>query len=147
MKLDEILQRAGRHKRGRRVGRGIGSGRGKTAGRGTKGYHSRSGSKHRLGYEGGQTPVFSRMPKRGFSNVQFQTVYQIVNVGDLDGFDEAARVDGPAMEKAGLIDSARRPVKVLGDGELKKKLTVAAARFSAQAAKKITEAGGAVEKA
>ena len=145
MKLDEILHRAGAHRRRKRVGRGTGSGHGKTAGRGTKGYYSRSGATHRLGYEGGQTTVFNRMPKRGFSNARFARVYQVVNVGDLESFPEGSRVDAEALREAGLIDSARRPVKVLGDGELKRKLTVAACKFSASAAKKIADVGGTAE--
>lgn len=147
MKLDEILHAAGRHKRRNRIGRGTGSGQGKTAGRGTKGYYSRSGAVHRINYEGGQTTIFARMPKRGFSNVQFAVEYQVVNVSDLEQFPEGARVDAAALRKAGLIGHAGKPVKVLGDGELKRKLTVAADKFSASAAKKIAEAGGTAEQA
>jgi large subunit ribosomal protein L15 len=143
MKLDEILHRAGKHKRANRIGRGTGSGQGKTAGRGTKGYYSRSGAVHRLNYEGGQTTIFARMPKRGFSNVQFASSYQVVNVGELEVFPEGSRVDGAALAKAGLIAHAAAPVKVLGDGRLRRKLTVAARSFSVSAIKKITKAGGA----
>jgi len=143
MRLDEILHSAGKHKRRNRVGRGTGSGQGKTAGRGTKGYYSRSGAVHRLNYEGGQTTIFARMPKRGFSNVQFASVYQVVNVSELEAFPEGSRVDAAVLAEAGLIEHARKPVKVLGDGELKRKLTVAACKFSASAIKKIMGAGGA----
>jgi len=142
MRLDEILHQAGRHKRRTRVGRGTGSGHGKTAGRGTKGYYSRSGAVHRMNYEGGQTTTILRMPKRGFSNVQFARDFQIVNVSDLEAFPEGSRVDAEALAKAGLIERADRPVKVLGDGELKRKLTVAADRFSVSAIKKIMDASG-----
>jgi len=142
MKLDEILHLAGAHKRRNRIGRGTGSGQGKTAGRGTKGYYSRSGAVHRLNYEGGQTTIFARMPKRGFSNVQFASAFQVVNVGELEAFPEGARVDAAAMAKAGLISRPASPVKVLGDGRLKRNLTVAAERFSVSAIKKITRAGG-----
>jgi large subunit ribosomal protein L15 len=145
MKLDEILHAAGRHKRRNRIGRGTGSGQGKTAGRGTKGYYSRSGAVHRLGYEGGQTPIFARMPKRGFSNAQFKAEYQIVNVSDLEQFPEGTRVDAAALHEADLIDHVGKPVKILGTGELKRKLTVAAQKFSASAAKKIADAGGTAE--
>ena len=146
MRLDEILHSAGKHKRANRVGRGTGSGQGKTAGRGTKGYYSRSGAVHRLGYEGGQTPIFARMPKRGFSNVQFARSFQLVNVGELEAlpeaFPEGSRVDAAALAKAGLINRAEAHVKVLGDGRLRRKLTVAANSFSGTAIKKIMGVGG-----
>ncbi|HUT59555.1 MAG TPA: 50S ribosomal protein L15 [Phycisphaerae bacterium] len=145
MNLDEILHAAGKSKRRTRVGRGTGSGHGKTCGRGHKGYHSRSGSGQRLGFEGGQTPVFARVPKRGFSNAPFKVDFQTVNVWQLSRFSDGARVDAAAMEEAGLIQDARKPVKVLGDGELSRKLTVAAGKFTAAAAAKITQAGGTVE--
>ena len=145
MKLDEILHSAGRSKRRKRVGRGTGSGQGKTSGRGHKGYHSRSGSGQRLGFEGGQTPVFARVPKRGFSNARFREDFQIVNISQLSRFPDGARVDAAALEEAGLIEDARKPVKVLGDGKLNKKLAVAAGKFSATAEAKITHAGGTVE--
>jgi large subunit ribosomal protein L15 len=145
MKLDEILHAAGRHKRKNRIGRGTGSGQGKTAGRGTKGFYSRSGAVHRLNYEGGQTTIFARMPKRGFNNAQFADNYQVVNVSDLEQFAEGSRVDIAALHQAGLISYPERLVKVLGTGDIKRKLTVAAHKFSASAAKKIAEAGGTVE--
>jgi large subunit ribosomal protein L15 len=145
MKLDEILHAAGRHKRKNRIGRGTGSGQGKTAGRGTKGFYSRSGAVHRLNYEGGQTTIFARMPKRGFNNAQFADVYQVVNVSDLEQFAEGSRVDVAALHQAGLIAYPQRLVKVLGTGDLKRKLTVAAHKFSATAAKKIADAGGTAE--
>ena len=147
MKLDEILSQAGKYKRRKRVGRGIGSGHGKTSGRGHKGLGARAGSGKRLGYEGGQNPVLARIPQRGFSNVNFRKEFQIVNVAALEKFDEGSKVDAAALAAARLIDDARKPVKILGSGELTKKLTVAASKFSASAAEKIAKAGGRVEQA
>ena len=145
MNLDEILQQAGRHKARKRRGRGVGSGHGKTSGRGTKGGGARAGAKRRWGYEGGQNTAVARLPKRGFSNFRFRKGFQIVNVASLQAFPDGARVDPAAMADARLIDDAAKPVKVLADGELTKKLTVVASRFSAAAAEKITKAGGTVE--
>jgi len=147
MKLDDILTRAGRHKPRKRVGRGHGSGHGKTSGRGHRGYHARAGDSALLGFEGGQNPALKRIPKRGFSNFRFRTEYQVVNVSALEAFEEAARVDPAAMAEARLIGDPDKPVKVLGGGELTKKLTVVATKFSAAAAEKIGKAGGAVEQA
>ncbi|MGC9453552.1 MAG: 50S ribosomal protein L15 [Phycisphaerae bacterium] len=145
MTLDEILQSAGKNRRRRRVGRGSGSGRGKTSGRGHKGYGSRSGAKSRPGYEGGQNPVLFRVPKRGFSNIRFKQGYQVVNIRDLQRFNDGDRVDAAALLEAGLIGDANFPVKVLGDGELDRKLTVVAEKFSASAAEKIAKAGGSTQ--
>jgi large subunit ribosomal protein L15 len=146
MNLDDILSQAGRNKPRRRIGRGDGSGHGKTSGRGHKGYHSRSGSKRRLGYEGGQNPVLARVPKRGFNNANFRTEYQVVNVADLEEvFDANARVDAETLWQASLINEIDRPVKILGTGEISKSLTVVADKFSATAREKITQAGGTAE--
>ncbi|MBI5723436.1 MAG: 50S ribosomal protein L15 [Planctomycetes bacterium] len=146
MKLDEILQKAGKYRPRKRLGRGIGSGQGKTAGRGTKGAGSRSGWKQRIGHEGGQTPFYARFPKRGFSNFRFTKEYQIVNVSDLEEkFSDGAVIDAKALHEAKLIRDAGSPVKILGDGALSKKLTVKADRFTISAAKKIADAGGKVE--
>ena len=145
MRLDEILSAAGRNKRRRRVGRGTGSGRGKTCGRGHKGAGSRAGAGRRLGFEGGQTPTIARLPKRGFSNVDFAKDFQVVNVGDLERFEEGATVDAAVLADARLVRDGDQPVKVLGNGELKKKLTVKASAFSAAAAEKIAAAGGKTE--
>jgi len=145
MNLDDILKEAGPNKRRKRVGRGDGSGHGKTSCRGHKGRGQRSGIGKRLGYEGGQNPAIARLPKRGFNNAQFRKEYQVVNVRDLDGFDDDARVDGEALKRAGLVQDADKLIKILGSGELKIKLTVVASKFSAGAAEKITEAGGTVE--
>jgi large subunit ribosomal protein L15 len=146
MKLDEILSAAGKGKRRRRVGRGHGSGHGKTSGRGHKGYGARSGAKKRLGYEGGQTPQISRIPKRGFNNANFRADVQIVNIADLDEiFDAGATIDAAALAAAGLIDDPQGLVKILGDGETEKAFAVHAARFTASAREKIIAAGGTVE--
>jgi len=145
MKLDEILQLAGKHKRRKRVGRGTGSGHGKTSGRGTKGMGARTGAGIRFGYEGGSNPIIARTPKRGFSNAAFRKDYQIVNVADLQAFEDGARVDARALKQAGLIESPAALVKVLGNGELSRKLAVVAHKFSASARQKITACGGSVE--
>jgi large subunit ribosomal protein L15 len=146
MKLDEILSAAGKYKRPKRIGRGIGSGNGKTSGRGHKGYGARSGAKRRLGYEGGQTPMLSRIPKRGFNNANFRKEFQIINVAALEEkFDDGSRIDAAVLKDARMIEDPAKPVKVLGNGELKKKLTVVASKFSASAKEKISQAGGTVE--
>ena len=146
MKLEDILSAAGKNKRRKRVGRGIGSGHGKTSGRGHKGYGSRSGSKRRLGYEGGQNPTLARIPKRGFNNANFRKEFQVVNVASLEAnFDDGATVDVAALKAASLIGDAMLPVKILGNGEIAKKLTVVASKFSASAKEKIAGAGGSVE--
>ena len=146
MRLDEILSSATKSKSRRRIGRGTGSGHGKTSGRGHKGFGSRSGSSLNLGMEGGQNPMLARIPKRGFSNADFRKQYQVVNVATLqDRFDEGSRVDGAAMAAARVIQDAAKPVKVLGQGDLSKKLTVVANKFSASAREKISQAGGTVE--
>jgi len=145
MKLDEILSKAGRYRGRKRIGRGIGSGMGKTCGRGHKGYGARAGNSRRLGYEGGQNPVLARIPQRGFSNFHFRKEYQLVNLAALESFEDGARVDAAALAAARLVRDADQPVKVLGNGELTKKLTVAAHKFSATAAEKIAKAGGTVE--
>ena len=146
MKLDDILSAAGKYKKRKRIGRGIGSGNGKTSGRGHKGYGSRSGAKRRLGYEGGQTPMVARIPKRGFNNYNFRKEFQIVNLDVLEAaFEEGVTVDAAALVEKGIVRDADRPVKVLGDGELKKKLTVSANKFYASAREKIAAAGGTVQ--
>ncbi|MEE9296489.1 MAG: 50S ribosomal protein L15 [Phycisphaerae bacterium] len=146
MELAQITKLAGAHKRPRRVGRGTGSGRGKTCGRGHKGAGSRAGFKRRALSEGGQMPLFRRLPKRGFNNAKFATRYNIVNVKDLEErFDAGAHVTPAALMDAGLIRHKKLAVKILGSGELVKKITVEADRFSKQAADKIKAAGGEVK--
>ena len=138
----EITSIAGKHRRRRRVGRGTGTGRGKTCGRGHKGSGSRAGSTSTSLYEGGQMPLFRRLPKRGFSNYNFATCYQIVNVSQLERFDEGDAVGIEQLSDAGLIDSLKSKVKILGDGELTKKLEVTAHKFSKTAEQKIIGCGG-----
>lgn len=143
MDLTKVTKAAGAHRRKKRVGRGIGSGHGKTCGRGTKGSGARAGGEIRRLTEGGQMPLFRRLPKRGFSNAKFRAEVSIVNVSQLhEAFEDGARVTREALKEAGLIRSADGIVKVLGNGELGKKLTVEVDRFSAQAAQKIQAAGG-----
>jgi large subunit ribosomal protein L15 len=133
----------GRHAR-KRVGRGIGSGHGKTSGKGHKGQKARSSPTVKLMGEGGQRPLFRRLPKRGFNN-KFRTEYQVVNVGDLNCFDAGTKVDFDVLYKAKLIRGRIDRVKILGNGEIDRALTVTAAKFSESAVKKITAAGGSTE--
>lgn len=143
MIISDVLKKAGRNKRSRRLGRGIGSGSGKTSGRGNKGMGQHATHGPRILSQGGQTPLFRRLPKRGFSNAEFRTEYQVVNVSDLqDRFEANVHVTPALLKEAGLIHNADRPVKVLGNGEITKKLQVEASAFSASASRKITDAGG-----
>lgn len=145
MMIHEVTAKVGRHKKAKRLGRGIGSGRGKTCGRGHKGAGSRSGwsGSIRASREGGQMPFFRRIGKRGFSNARFKKHFSIVNVKALEmRFDEGAQVNPDVLVEAGLISNTTLPVKVLGQGDLTKKLSVTAAAFSRVAADKITSAGG-----
>ncbi len=147
IKLHNLKPSRGATKKAKRVGRGHGSGLGKTSGRGQKGQKSRSGWKGgtRPGFEGGQTPLYMRFPKRGFSNAPFKVEYEIVNVKDLDRkFNDGDTVDIEAMKRAGLV-KRRLPVKVLGDGDIGKRLTVKAHKFSSSAREKIEAAGGVCE--
>lgn len=144
MKLHELAPAAGSRTKAFRVGRGIGSGNGKTAGRGHKGQKARSGGGVRPGFEGGQMPITRRIPKRGFVNI-FGKTYANVNVEALSVFEDGAVIDTEALKKAGLVKKAFDGVKILGSGELSKKLTVKAAAFSAAAKQKIEEAGGKAE--
>ena len=132
-----------RHTR-KRKGQGVGSGLGKTAGRGQKGQNSRSGGGVRPGFEGGQIPLFQRLPKRGFKNVN-RKEYAVVNVSDLNVFENGAEVTIETLIKAGLVNKTYAGVKVLGNGTLEKKLTVKASKFSASAEAAIKNAGGTVE--
>ncbi len=147
MNLTKITSKAGADKRRKRIGRGKGSGLGKTSGRGSKGAGARSGTPGTMGLkEGGQTPLFKRLPKRGFSNFRFRTVYQIVNIGDLEkAFDAGATVDAKMLADAGLIREAKGLLKVLGDGQLSKRFVVQANKVSKQAEEKIKAAGGEVK--
>lgn len=132
-----------RHTR-KRKGQGVGSGLGKTAGRGQKGQNSRSGGGVRPGFEGGQIPLFQRLPKRGFKNVN-RKEYAVVNVSDLNVFENGAEVTIETLIKAGLVNKTYDGVNVLGNGTLEKKLTVKASKFSASAEAAIKNAGGTVE--
>ena len=143
---DEITTIAGQYKKRKRIGRGKGSGHGKTCGRGHKGCGSRPGSSARLTYEGGQMPLFRRLPKRGFNNYNFSRRYEIVNISQLERiFDDGAAINVQELVTAGLVDSFKSKVKVLGDGELTKKLTVTAHKFSKSAEQKISDCGGTVK--
>jgi large subunit ribosomal protein L15 len=143
--IHDITSTTPRNKHSQRKGRGESSGRGKTCGRGNKGSKARVGTYIKRGYEGGQTPVFRRFPKRGFSNFHFENRFHIVNLADLERFDNGATVDATALQEAGLVPDATLPVKILGEGELKKKLTVVAGWYSKSAHEKITKAGGAAQ--
>jgi large subunit ribosomal protein L15 len=129
-----------------RIGRGIGSGKGKTAGKGTKGQQSRSGYSAKIGHEGGQTPLYRRLPKRGFSNARFRTDYDVVNLSVLAGFDAGSTVDLAALKGRGLITKSAKLLKVLGNGQLDRALTVKAHAFSQKALAAISAAGGTTEK-
>jgi len=141
----EITARSPRYKSTQRKGRGESSGRGKTCGRGNKGAKARVGTYIKRGHEGGQTPLFRRFPKRGFSNFDFERRFHIVNLGDLSVFDDGATVDAAALIEAGLVPDERQPVKILGEGTIEKKLTVMAGWFSKSAHQKILDAGGAAQ--
>src|SRR5271169_1884788 len=145
MRLHNLKPRPGAKHRTKRLGQGESSGHGKTAGRGGKGQTARSGSSIRIGFEGGQMPLIRRIPKRGFNNTRFGTRYLAVNVGELERFDNGARVDETALRSAGLANGRASGVKILGEGELTKKLTVSAHAFSASARTKIEAKGGACE--
>ena len=144
MKLHELNAPAGSNRSRKRKGRGTATGQGKTGGRGMNGQKSRSGGGVRLGFEGGQMPLYRRLPKRGFKNI-FATEYAIVNVADLNRFDANTEVTPELLVEAGVIKKTLDGVKVLGNGELEKALTVKAAKFSKSAAEKIEAAGRKAE--
>lgn len=144
MKLHELSPAFGSTKEAKRIGRGHGSGNGKTAGKGHKGQKARAGRGMRPGFEGGQMPLQRRVPKRGFNNIFAEEVYAI-NVSVLNVFEDGAVVDAAALADKGIVKKASYPVKVLGKGEITKKLTVKLNAFSASAAEKIAAAGGKTE--
>ena len=144
MKLHEIQAPPGANKSTKRVGRGPGSGHGKTSTRGHKGQKSRSGGGVRPGFEGGQMPLQRRLPKRGFTNI-FKKEYAIVNIQDLNIFDDGTEVTIELLQEAGMVKGVKDGVKILGNGELEKQLTVKAHRFSKQAEEKISARGGKAE--
>ena len=144
MKLNELSPAVGSTKEAYRKGRGHGSGNGKTAGRGHKGQKARSGGKLRIGFEGGQMPLARRIPKRGFHNI-FAKPLESVNVSALEKFEDGAVVDAKALLDAGILSKCTYGVKILGNGEITKKLTVKASAFSESAKAKIEAAGGKAE--
>ncbi|MEA5137134.1 MAG: 50S ribosomal protein L15 [Candidatus Fimivivens sp.] len=144
MKLHELSPAPGSTKEAFRKGRGTGSGNGKTAGKGHKGQKARSGGGVRPGFEGGQMPLQRRIPKRGFNNI-FAKEYVSINVDVLNRFEDGAVVDAEAISKAGIVKNTRDGIKILGRGELTRKLTVVATAFSATAKEKIEAAGGKAE--
>ncbi len=144
MKLHELSPAPGSATKAWRKGRGAGSGNGKTAGKGHKGQNARSGGGVRPGFEGGQIPLYRKLPKRGFHN-KFSTVYSIINVETLNRFDDGAVIDLNALIESGVVSKANDGLKVLGRGEITKKLTVKASIFSATAKAKIEAAGGKAE--
>ena len=145
MKLHELRPSEGAFKTSKRLGRGTGSGLGKTSGKGHKGQNARSGGGVRPGFEGGQLPLFRRLPKRGFSNAMFKVEYATINVSDLEKFEEGAVVTPELLKEMGILKKQLAGVKVLGDGELTKKLTVKANKFSKSAIEKIEAIGGKAE--
>jgi large subunit ribosomal protein L15 len=144
MNLHTLKPRPGARHRVKRLGCGEGSGHGKTSGKGHKGQKARSGGSLRLGFEGGQMPLIRRLPKRGFNNARFKTRYATVNVGELNVFADGETVNEKALLERHLIRQPYDAVKILGDGELSRKLTVAVAKLSAAAKTKIEAAGGGV---
>ena len=144
MKLHELQPAEGSRKERNRVGRGQGSGNGKTAGRGSKGQKARSGGGVRLGFEGGQTPLFRRIPKRGFQNIN-RKEYAVVNLETLNRFEDGQEVTAAVLVEAGIVKNERDGIKVLANGKLERKLTVKANKFSQAAKEAIEAAGGTVE--
>ena len=144
MELNNLKPKKGARHAKKRVGRGPGSGHGKTSSRGEKGQKSRSGYSRQIGFEGGQMPLHRRLPKRGFTNI-FKKDYAVVNLADLERFDNGATVDEAALRQAGLVKGRNDGIKVLGNGKLSKKLTVSATKFSATAKEAIEAAGGTIQ--
>lgn len=145
MKLHTVKPAEGATQTRKRVGRGPGSGLGKTSGRGENGQNSRSGGGVRVGFEGGQTPLFRRLPKRGFSNARFKKVYAVINLSDLNKFEDGAEVTPEILKNMGLVKKELDGIKVLGNGKLEKKLNVKAHKFSETAKKAIEKTGGKAE--
>ena len=144
MRLHDLRPPAGARRSVKRKGRGPGSGRGKTAGRGQKGQMSRSGSGYRRGFEGGQMPLFQRLPKRGFTNI-YKKEWSIINLAELNRFDEDTVITPELLREKNLLKTWRDPLKVLGEGELTRRLVIRAHAFSKQAREKIEAAGGKAE--
>ena len=145
MRLNTLKPAAGSKPTKKRLGRGIGSGLGKTSGKGHKGQKARSGASIRPGFEGGQMPIARRLPKKGFNNAQFKTQYAIVNLSDLEAkFSDGDQVDEATLRAVGLVKGVCDGVKVLGNGDLSRKLTVSVDKISAAAKEKVEKAGGSV---
>lgn len=144
MNLHTLKPRPGAKHRTKRLGQGESSGHGKTSGKGHKGQKARSGGSLRLGFEGGQMPLIRRLPKRGFNNARFKKNYAIVNLSDLNAFDDGAKIDEALLLEKNLIRGKYVGVKILGTGELTKKLTITADKVSASAREKIEKAGGTI---
>ena len=142
--LSNLSPQPGSRKNRKRIGRGEGSGHGKTAGKGHKGAKARSGSSLKIGFEGGQMPLQRRLPKRGFTNI-FKECFAIINLQDLERFEDGATVDRKALLEAGLIKKKHSQVKLLGNGDVAKKFTIAVNKVSASARKKIEAAGGTIQ--
>ena len=145
MKLNELQRNIGATHAKKRVGRGPGSGLGKTSGRGQKGQKARSGGSINPVFEGGQLPLYRRIPKRGFSNAKFKTRYAVINLKDLNVFEDGAVVTPALLKDAGIIKNQLDGIKVLGNGKLEKKITIQASKFSTSAMEKIKEAGSKAE--
>ena len=145
MKLHELEKNIGATHRAKRKGLGRGSGNGKTSGRGQKGQNSRSGGGVRANFEGGQIPLYRRLPKRGFSNAEFKTTYSVINVSDLNVFEDGTVVTPALLKETGLLKKQLDGVKVLGNGTLERKLTIQANKFSKEAIEKINKAGSKFE--
>ena len=145
MKLHTLAPAEGATKERKRLGRGVGSGTGKTSGKGHKGQNARSGGGVRPGFEGGQLPLFRRLPKRGFSNANFKVRYAVINLSDLNRFEDGAVVTPEILKEMGLVKNQLDGIKVLGNGTLEKKLTVKAHRFSDVALREIEKLGGKAE--
>ena len=145
MKLNSLYPNEGATKTRKRVGRGVGSGTGKTSGKGEKGQNARSGGGVRPGFEGGQLPLFRRLPKRGFSNAKFKTRYAVINFSDLNRFEDGAVVSPELLKEMGILKNQLDGVKVLGNGKLEKKLVVKAHKFSSVAQEQIEKLGGKAE--
>ena len=145
MKLNSIYPNDGATKTRKRVGRGTGSGLGKTSGRGENGQKSRSGYSRKAGFEGGQLPLYRRLPKRGFSNALFKKEYAVINLSDLNKFEDGATVTPEILKEMGILKNQLSGVKVLGNGKLEKKLNVKAHRFSNVAKEQIEKLGGKAE--
>ena len=145
MRLNELEKNVGATQKRKIVGRGRGSGLGKTSGKGHKGQNARSGGGVRPVFEGGQTPLYRRLPKRGFNNARFETVYAVINVSDLNRFENGTVVSPALLKEVGLVKNQLDGIKVLGNGELTKKLTIQANKFSKTAIEKIEKSGSKIE--